>query len=86
MTFKMILLFLLLEPIDSLMNCVRSMRMMDMVTNTSDIEVRPHRDRTRASTSDANVQTSLPIVNVMLPSRGGDQIAMPQINFIYIGV
>ena len=60
-------------------------RMMDMGTNTSDIEVRPHRDRTRASTSDANAQTSLPIVDVMLPSGGGDQIAMPQINLSISG-
>ena len=41
---------------------------MDMGTNTSDTEVRPHRDGTRVSTSDANAQTSLPIVDVMLPS------------------
>ena len=51
-----------------------------MGTNTSDIEVRPHRDGTRAPTSDANAQNSLPIVDVMLPSGGGDQMAMPQIN------
>ena len=62
-----------------------SVRMMDMGTNTSDIEVRPHRDRIRASTSDANAQTSLPIVDVMLPSGGGDQIAMPQINLSISG-
>ena len=41
---------------------------MDMGTNTSDIEVRPHRDGTRAPTSDANAQNSLLIVDVMLPS------------------
>ena len=56
-----------------------------MGTNTLDIEVRPHRDGTRASTSDANAQTSLPIVDVMLPSGGGDQIAMPQINLSRLG-
>ena len=32
-------------------------RMMDMGTNTSDVEVRPHRDGTRVVTSDANIQT-----------------------------
>ena len=58
---------------------------MDMRTNTSDIEVRPHRDGTRVSTSDANAQTSLSIVDVMLPSGGGDQIAMPQINLSISG-
>ena len=53
---------------------------MDIGTNTSDIEVRPHSDGARASTSDANAQTSLPIVDVMLPSGRGDQLAIPQIN------
>ena len=32
-------------------------RMMDMGTNMSDVEARPHRDETRAATSDANIQT-----------------------------
>ena len=53
---------------------------MDMGTNTSNIEVRPHRDGTRVLTSNANAQTSLPIEDVMLPSGRGDQIAIPQIN------
>ena len=56
-----------------------------MGTNTSDIEVRPHRNGTRASTSDANAQTSLLIVDVMLPSGGGDQLAIPQINLFISG-
>ena len=56
-----------------------------MGTNTSDIEVRPHRDGARASTSDANAQTSLQIVDVMLPSGGGDQLAIPQINLSISG-
>ena len=51
-----------------------------MGTNTLDIEVRPHRDGARASTSDANAKTSLLIVDVMLPSGGEDQLAIPQIN------
>ena len=29
---------------------------------------------------DANTWASLPIVDVMLPSGGGDQLAIPQIN------
>ena len=62
-----------------------SVRMMDMGTNTLDIEVRPHRDGTRASISDANTQTSLPIVDVMLPSGRRDQIAMLQINLSILG-
>ena len=56
-----------------------------MGTNTSDIEVRPHRDGARASTLDAYAQTSLPILDVMLPSGGGDQLAIPQIN-LYQGM
>ena len=60
-------------------------RMMDMGTNTSDIEVRPHRDGARASTLDANTQPSLLLVDVMLPSGGGDQLAIPHINLSISG-
>ena len=56
-----------------------------MGTNTLDIEVRPHRYETRTSTSNANTQTSLPIVDVMLPSGGGDPLAIPQINLSISG-
>ena len=56
-----------------------------MGTNTLDIEVRPHRDGARASTLDANTQASLPIVDVMLQSGGGDQMAIPQINLSISG-
>ena len=56
-----------------------------MGTNTLDIEERPHRNRTRASTLDANTQISLPIVYVMLPSGGGDQVAISQINLSILG-
>ena len=59
--------------------------MMDMGTNTLDIEVRPQRDGARASTLDANSQASLPIVDVMLPSGGGGQLAIPQINLSILG-
>ena len=57
--------------------------MIDMGTNTSDVEVRPHRDRVRTSTMDA--QTSIPIVDVMLPSVRGDQLAIPQVNLSILG-
>ena len=59
--------------------------MRDMGTNTSDIEVRPHTDGARASTLDANAQASLLIVDVMLPSGRGDQLAIPQINLSISG-
>ena len=60
--------------------------MIDMGTNTSDVEVRPHRGGARTSTLDANAQASLPIVDVMLPSGRGDQLAIPQIIFLYWGM
>ena len=58
---------------------------MDMGTNTSDIEVRPHRDGARVLTSDVNAQTSLLIIDVMLPCGEGDQVAIPQINLSILG-
>ena len=48
-----------------------------MGTNTLDVEVKPQRDRVRAATMDANAQTSIPIVDVMLPSGRGDHLAIP---------
>ena len=56
-----------------------------MGTNTSDIEVRPHRDGAGAITLDTNTQTSLPLVDVMLPSGRGDHLAIPQINLSISG-
>ena len=61
-------------------------RMMDMGTNTSDIEARLHRDGARASTVDANAQTSLPIVDIMLPCGGGRSIGNTLNKFIHIWV
>ena len=46
----------------------------------SDVEAKPHRDGKRLVTSDANIQTPLLIVDVMIPTGGEDQIALPQIN------
>ena len=60
-------------------------RMMDMGTNTSDVEVRPHRDGARVVTSDVNAKTSLPIVDVMIPTGREDQVALPQINLTILG-
>ena len=58
---------------------------MDMGTNTSDVEVRPHRDRARVVTLDVNVQTPLPIVDVMIPTGREDQVALPQVNLSILG-
>ena len=60
-------------------------RMMGMGTNTLDIEVRPHRDGARVATSDTNIQAPLPLVDVMIPSGGGDMVAIPQINLSISG-
>ena len=43
-------------------------RMNDVGTNTLDVVVEPDRDRLRASIVEANAQTSIPIVDVMLLS------------------
>ena len=59
--------------------------MKDMGTNTSDVQVRPHREGTRVVTSDANIQTPLPIVDVMIPTGGEDPIALPQVNLSISG-
>ena len=59
--------------------------MIDIGTNTSHVEVRPHRDRVRTSNMDVNAQTSIPIVDVMLPSGRGDHLAIPQVNLSILG-
>ena len=56
-----------------------------MGTNTLDIEVRPHRDGPRTLTMDPNTPSSIPIVDVMLPSSGGDHLAIPQVNLSISG-
>ena len=60
-------------------------RMIDMGTNTLDIEVITHRDGARTLTMDTNAQAYLPILDVMLPSGGGNQLAIPQINLSILG-
>ena len=56
-------------------------RLIDMGTNTPDIEVRPQRDGAGVIDSDDdNVQVSCPHVNVILPTGMNEQIYMPHIN------
>ena len=43
-------------------------RLIDMGTNTSDIEVRPQRDGIRIIDSDDDTQVSCPHVDVILPT------------------
>ena len=60
-------------------------RMNNIGTNTSDVEVEPNRDKLIASTVEANAQTSIPIVDIMLPSGRGSINDTPSKSF-HIGV
>ena len=55
------------QPLDRL-SMTDERRMNDVGTNTSDVVVESARDRLRTSTVEANAQTSIPIVDIMLPS------------------
>ena len=56
-------------------------RLIDMGTNTSDIEVRPQRDGARVIDSDDDdAQVSCPHVDVILPTGTNEQVHMPHIN------
>ena len=59
--------------------------MNDIRTNTSDVVVESTRDRTRTSNTEANAQTSIPIVDVLLPSGQGDHVTIPHINLSISG-
>ena len=59
--------------------------MNDVGTNTLDVVVEPNRDRLRTSTMETNPQTSIPIVDVMLPSGRGDHLMIPQVNLSISG-
>ena len=54
--------------------------MNDVETNTLDVVVELNRDRSRTSTMEANAQTSIPIVDIMIPSGRGDHLMIPQVN------
>ena len=59
--------------------------MIDMGTNTSDIEVAPQRDGSRVMTLEGNVQAFCPLVDVILPSGMNEQVPMPHINLSISG-
>ena len=59
--------------------------MNDIGTNTLDVEVEPNRDRSRTSTVEANAHTSIPIVDVLLPSGHGDHVKIPHVNLSITG-
>ena len=60
-------------------------RVNDIRTNISDVVVELTRDRTRTSNKEANVQTSIPIVDVLLPSGHGDHVTIPHVNLSISG-
>ena len=59
--------------------------MNDVGTNTLDVVVEPNRDRSRTSTMEANAQTSIPIVDIMLPSGRWNHLTVPQVNLSISG-
>ena len=60
-------------------------RVNDIGTYTSDVVVEPARDRTRTLDREANAQTSIPIVDVLLPSSLGDHVTIPHVNLSISG-
>ena len=72
------------QPHDQL-NVMDERRTNEVGNNTLDVVVEPTRDRLRTSTVEANAQTSIPIVDVMLPSGQGDHLMIPQVNLSISG-
>ena len=62
------------------LNVPSERQMNDMGTNTSDVVIEPTRSGPRTSSVEANAQTSLPVVDVLLPSSLGDCITIPHVN------
>ena len=60
-------------------------RKNDVGTNTSDVEVEPHRDRLRTLTAEANADMSIPIVDVLLPAGHEDHVRIPHVNLSLTG-
>ena len=60
-------------------------RMIDMGTNMSDIEVRPQRDGIRVINSDNNDQGSCPLVDLTSPTGMSEQVPVPHINLSIYG-
>ena len=60
-------------------------RVNDIETNTSDVVLEPTRNRTKTSNIEANAQTSIPIVDVLLPSNLGDHVMRTHVNLSISG-
>ena len=72
------------QPLDRL-SMIDERRMNDVGTNTSDVIIEPNGDRLRASTVEANAHTSIPIVDVLLPSGHENHVKRPHINLSITG-
>ena len=55
-------------------------RMNDVGTNTLDVIVETNGDRLRTLTVEANAHTSIPVVDILLPSGHGDHVKIPHVN------
>ena len=60
-------------------------RVNHMGTNTSDVVVEPTRNRLRMSNMEANTQTPIPTVDVLLPSSLGNHVTIPHVNLSISG-
>ena len=60
-------------------------RVNDVRTFISDVIVELTRDRTITSNMEANIQNSIPTVDVMLPSGQGDHVTIPHVNLSISG-
>ena len=60
-------------------------RVNEVRTNTSDVVVEPTRNGLRMSNMEANAQTSIPIVDVLLPTGHEDHVKIPHVNLSITG-
>ena len=67
------------------LNVMDERRVNDIGTNTSDVVVELTREKTRTSNMEANAQTSIPIVDVLLPTGQGDHVTIPHVNLSISG-
>ena len=56
-----------------------------MGKNTSNVAIEPTRSGLKPSNKEANAQTSIPIVDVLLPSGPADHITIPHVNLSISG-
>ena len=60
-------------------------RMNNVGINTLDVLMEPDRNRLRTSNMEVNAHTSIPIVDVLLPSGHGDHVKIPHVNLSITG-